>query len=619
MFRHEEDDTPQRRRFTRRAMLVGLGQAGVFGLIGARLFNLQVVEGARYVPLAEENRLSVQMLAPARGRILDRSGIVLADNREGWRAVLTPSLTTDVRGVLALFARLVPISPEDRERLAQRARRQPPNVPMAIASDLSFEQIAQINLFAPQLPGVRTEPESRRQYFRGATMGHIVGFVGAVDRVALDDDAVLRLPGMRVGKAGVERGMEAWLRGEGGHIKHEVDARGRVVRDLDQVEPVAGRDVTLTIDIELQARVLARLARERRAALVGMDVTSGEVLVMASVPTLDNTAISGTPDARVLRRLQTTAHNPMVNRAIRGTYAPGSTFKMVVALAALEAGVIDLKERIGCEGRFEYFNHIYRCWKRTGHGPCDLHRALKESCDVFFYEIARRAGIEAIARMARRLGLGQVYDCGLAHQRAGVVPDPEWKQVRLGKPWLGGETILAGIGQGYVLSTPLQLAVMTARLATGRTVQPTLVMPGSGLKLPEPAAIPGVKPQWLEAIRRAMHAVVNEEGGTGSAAKLESGTVRLAGKTGTSQVSRASSEKGQFELKWEERDHALFVGMAPSPAPRYAVAAIVEHAGSGGQVAGPLVREVMAELLEREQVVRTPGRADMPDRRERGG
>ena len=618
MFGHEEDDTRQRLRFSRRAMLLGLGQAGAFGLIGARLFNLQVVEGARYVPLAEENRISVQVLAPMRGRILDRAGEVLASNRDGWRAVLTPALAGDVRAVLAIFARLVPLSPEEQERIAQRARRQSANLPVQIASDLTFEQIAQINLFAPQLPGVRTEPESRRQYFHGQTMGHIVGFVGAVDRHALDDDPVLRLPGMRIGKTGVERGMEDRLRGESGHVKHEVDARGRVVRDLEQAEPSPGRDVTLTIDTGLQAKVLTRLSRERRAAVVALDATSGEVLAMASVPQLDNSEIAGMVAGRALRRLQTTAHNPMINRAIRGTYAPGSTFKMVTALAALEAGTVDTRERIGCEGRFEYFNHIYRCWRRNGHGPCDMHRALKESCDVWFYEAARRTGIEAIARMARRLGLGQIYDCGIAHQRSGVVPDPEWKQIRLGRPWLGGETILAGIGQGYVLASPLQLAVMTARIATGRAIQPTLVRPDAGARRLEPPPL-GLKPPFLDAVSRGLLAAVNEEGGTGTAARLDDAQLRMAGKTGTAQVSRASSERGMWDLTWEERDHALFVGWAPAAAPRYAVAAIVEHAGSGGQVAGPLVRDVMLDLIERDPPGRVPWRAESDPRRSKGG
>ena len=603
MFGRDSDDGAQRTRFSRRALLLGAGQAGLFGLVATRLFQLQVVDGARYVPLADENRINVQVLAPRRGRILDRFGVLLATNREGYRAVLVPALAGDVRSVVALFSRFVPIAAEEQERIALRAKRQPPNIPIILAGDLTFEQIAEINLFAPQLPGVRTEVDSRREYFQGRTVGHVVGFVGAVERLALDDDPVLRLPGMRTGKTGVELGMEEQLRGEGGHVKHEVDARGRIVRDLEQQEPQPGRDVVVTLDTALQARTLARLSRERRAALVALDVTSGEVVVMASVPQFDTAEFVNPLAGRALRRLQVAQHNPMVNRAIRGAYPPGSTFKMVTALAALETGVVSLRERIGCDGRFELANQVFRCWKRRGHDSSDLHKALRESCDVYFYELARRTGIEAIAAMARRLGLGQTFDCGLPLQRIGVIPDPDWKRIRFGQSWLGGETILAGIGQGYVSTTPLQLAVMTARLATGRAVQPALVRPPVGIAIPEAPSL-GLRPEWVEAIRRAMFAVVNEEGGTGGLARFEEGTARLSGKTGTSQVTRASSERSQSELKWEERDHALFVAFAPSAKPRYAIAAVIEHAGSGGQTAAPLVRDVMADLLAQDPTSR---------------
>ena len=259
----------------------------------------------------------------------------------------------------------------------------------------------------------------------------------------------------------------------------------------------------------------------------------------------------------------------------------------------------------------ELANQVFRCWKRRGHDSSDLHKALRESCDVYFYELARRTGIDAIARMARRLGLGQIYDCGIALQKAGVVPDPEWKQRRFGKGWLGGETILAGIGQGFVLTTPLQLAVMMARLATGTAVVPTLVRPAGGAGVP-PAPALGLRPLGLEAIRRALFAVVNEDGGTGAAARIEEGTARLSGKTGTSQVSRASSDRSHAELRWEERDHALFVGFAPSARPRYAVSVIVEHAGSGGQAAGPIMRDLMADLLAQDPTAR-PGYTGLPD------
>ncbi len=603
MFGRDSDDNLQRQRFTRRALLIGGAQAGAFGLVGSRLFRLQVIDGARYVPLAEENRLNVQIVAPVRGRILDRFGELLASNREGYRAVLVPSLAGNVKEVIQLFARLVPTSEEEQERFIQRAKRQSPNVPMVLAGDLTFEQIAEINLFAPQLPGVRTEIDSRRQYFYGRTVGHVVGYVGVVSRLALDDDPVLRLPGMRTGKSGVELGMENVLRGEGGHIKHEVDSRGRIVRDIEQREPVRGSDIVLTIDTKIQARTLARLSREKSAAAVAMDVTTGEVVVMASVPQFDTSEFSDPSAGKALRRLQTAQLNPMVNRAIRGAYPPGSTFKMVVALAALEAGVIKPKERINCDGKFELANQVFRCWKRRGHDSSDLHKALRESCDVYFYELARRCGIDVIARMARRLGLGQIYDCGIALQKAGVIPDAEWKQRRFGKGWLGGETILAGIGQGFVLTTPLQLAVMMARLATGNAVVPTLVRPAPGEQLPVPASL-GIRPEGLEAIRRGLFAVVNEEGGTGQAARLDEGPARLSGKTGTSQVSRASSERANSELRWEERDHALFVAFAPAARPRYAVAAVIEHAGSGGAAAGPVVKELMADLLAQDPTAR---------------
>lgn len=602
MFGQDKDDLEQKRRFSRRALLIGAGQVGAFGLIGTKLFRLQVIDGPRYAPIADENRINVQMLAPVRGKVYDRFGEVLAANREGYRAVIVPALTGDIRGVLELFNRIIPIDETERDRIIQRARRQSPNVPIVLADDLTFEQIAEVNVLAPQLPGVRTEVESQRLYFHGLTVSHVVGYVGAVTRHALDDDPVLRLPGMKTGKTGVELGMEDVLRGEGGHVKHEVDARGRIVRNLEQKDSSKGGDVVLTIDTRLQERVLQRMSRERRAALVALDVKTGEVVVMASVPQFDASTLVDRPSVRELRRLQTAQHNPMFNRAIRGAYPPGSTFKMVVALAALEAGVVSLRERIPCDGKFEYADQVYRCWKRQGHDSSDLHKALRESCDVYFYELARRIGIDGIARTARRLGLGQIYDCGIAHQRKGVIPDADWKQARLGKPWLGGETILAGIGQGYVSSTPLQLAVMMARLATGRAVTPTLVRP-LGEALPE-APLMGFRNEFMDAVRRALLAVVNEDGGTGSAARLDDPAQRLSGKTGTSQVSRASSERSHAELKWEQRDHALFVAFAPSARPRYAVAAIVEHAGSGGQTAGPLVKDVVTDLLATDPTAR---------------
>ncbi len=600
MFERDPDNTEQRQIFSRRALLIGAGYSGALSLIGSRLWHLQVEEQARYGLLADENRVSVQMLAPERGRILDRFGQVLAANLESYRATLLPALAHDTRSVLAHFARIVPVNADEIDKLVIRAKRQSANTPIVIAQDLIFDQIAAINLQAPSLPGVSTDAAPKRQYFHGRTIGHVVGYVGATERMAMDDDPVLRLPGMRTGKSGIERGQEGILRGNGGIVQSEVDSRGRVVRYLDRVEPIAGRDVVLTIDTVLQAQVLKKLSAFRRAASVVMDVTSGEVIVLASVPTFDPNDIVQGVTVRAWDRLQTQLDDPMNSRAIRGVYPPGSTFKMVTGLAGLEAGVIDLTEKIACDGRFDYFDQTFRCWKRSGHGSCDFHRAIRESCDCYFYEVARRVGIHALAAMARKLGLGQVYDCGLANLKRGLIPDPDWKRGRFNKPWTGGETILAGIGQGYVLTTPLQLAVMTARLATGNTVTPTFVRSlESSMTRPIVQPIPG-RPDWHQAIRRAMTAVVNEDGGTGSKARPESGDYTVAGKTGTSQVSRFSSETAQLDLRWELRDHALFVSYAPVIKPRYAIATIVEHGGGGGATAAPLSRDILDLVMAKD-------------------
>ena len=609
-----EEETA-RRRFSRRALMLGLGKLAVFGALGTRLYQLQVIEEQRYALLADENRINVQLVGPVRGRIWDRFGVALATNSEGYRVVLMRSLAGGPRAIertLAELARIIPLSPADRERIAQRALKSPPLVPVVVAPDITFEQLAAINLAAPSLPGISTETAGRRIYSHGRTMSHIVGYVGAHDRFALDDDPVLRLPGMRIGKTGVERGMERRLRGVGGSVRYEVDARGRIIRNLDQIDPQPGGDVVLTVDVGLQAEVQRRMAQEKRGAVVVLDIEGGDVLAMASVPTFDVAdvmaggagAIPNVPaQARNWARLKTAAHDPMVDRTIRGLYPPGSTFKMVTGLAGLEAGVVTLKEQITCTGSYELSNQQFRCWRRSGHGACDFHRAIRESCDCYFYEVSRRAGIEAISGMGRKLGLGEIYPSGIGLQKPGVMPTPAWKLGRFGKPWYAGETLHAGIGQGYVLTTPMQLAVMTARLASGTAVLPSVVRRDGGPPLPAFPAL-DIRRQHLEAVRRAMTAVVNEEGGTGGNARFGEGRNQVAGKTGTSQVSRRSSSVSHSELKWEERDHALFVGFYPAAKPRFAVAAVIEHAGGGGANAAPLVRDVIEILTERDPLDR---------------
>lgn len=611
MFEHDNEEREARRTFSRRALIMGGAQAAGFGVLGWRVFQLQVLDEGRYAPLADENRTALQIMIPKRGRILDRSGGILADNEETFRVTLTPALAGDVSKVLTNFRRLIPLRQDEIETIVRRTKKQSRNTPVTIASDITFDQLARINLFAPQLPGVRTEVAWKRRSRGGLAMGHLIGYTGSLERPSIDDDALMRMPGMHIGKSGVEAGMEQELRGAGGVQKIEVDARGRIMRNLEVRDPLPGRDVTLTIDSSLQSRVFERLRRERRAAAVVLDVKRGDIVAMASVPGYDPAELANGPSEATWHRLTTAEDKPLLNRAIGGQYPPGSTFKMVTALAGLHMGAIAAGDEMTCRGRFELADQTYRCWKRTGHGKVTLHEALRESCDVYFYELARRLGIDAIADMARMLGLGQVYNCGLPQQKAGLVADPDWKRGRWNAGWLAGETVLAGIGQGYMLASPLQLAVMVARVATGRAVEPAMIRSATERRAYEFPPL-GLDDAKLAAVRRGLEAVVNEESGTGKNAFLGEGRPRVAGKTGTSQVHSASKDAVQDDLVWAERDHALFIGYVPADAPRYAVSVVIEHGGGGGAAAAPLARDVIEAVLEIDPAGGTAGPPPSP-------
>lgn len=596
--RDHPQDLDVRKIFNRRALLFGGVQVSVFAGLAHQLHKLQVVDGKKWAPLANENRLNQQFIAPARGEIFDRFGRPLAINREAFRVSFTPGYTRNVAETLNLIGEVVPLSNLEIEKIVARARRTGADTPIVIATGLTFQQVAALNLMRPRLPGVQTDMSHTRHYPQGRSFGHIIGYTGRVSQRALDDDPVLRLPGVRTGKTGVERGKEMALRGAGGYRRFEVDARGRVLRTIEQREPSPGENLRLTIDAELQEQVLKRVSRERRASVVALDVRNGDVVAMVSNPNYDNNVFADKLSPKDWKRLSGDKTNPMLHRASAGVYPPGSTFKMVTALAGLEAGVITPNTRFQCSGSFTLSKHKFRCWNRRGHGSVSLHRALMSSCDVFFYKTAHALGINRLSAMAKRLGLGQSYDCGIHEQNKGVIPDDAWKIGTIGRGWYGGETVLAGIGQGYVSSTPLQLAVMTARIATGRKVLPSLVREGDKQGAPEFEAL-DLDDGFLGHVRRGMEAVVNSPGGTGKNAWL--GDVRVAGKTGTSQVSRKTSRYAQRSLAWKERDHALFVAYVPASNPRYAVAGVVEHGESGGTAAAPLVRDVIRDILKFER------------------
>ncbi len=601
--RNRDEIREQRLKFTRRALLLGAGQLGLFGVLGWRLHHLQVVEAPKYALLAEENRIDIQLIPPPRGAVYDRLGEVLAENVDSLQVVVIPGLVEDMDETFDRLGGLIEVTAEARERAHKLAKRQSSHIPIVVADKLSWEQFAQINVLAPGLPGIRTDVAALRRYAHGSALAHVVGYVGAANEVEAEEDPVMRMPGFRIGKSGVEKGFDKKLRGRAGNLKLEVNARGQAIRKLQTIPATRGEDLVTTIDHEIQALAMQRIAKERRAAVVALDARTGDILALASTPTFDpNTLVGGVTTAE-WKALTTAEDDPMTCKATRGQYPPGSTFKMVTSLAGLEAGAITPTSRILCRGGFSFANHYWRCWRRGGHGAMDVHNGIKQSCDTFHYEVARRIGIEKLSAMGRKLGLGRSYDCGLPLIKPGVMPTPAWKLATLGHRWYAGETISCAIGQGYVLTTPLQLAVMTARIASGRQIEPRIVRPGPGER-DEPAPLLEVSQENLGHIRRGMIGVVNEGGGTAGRARLPMAGVLMAGKTGTSQVSKLSVGRGSFGVKWALRDHGLFVCYAPADNPRYAVSVIVEHGGSGSRAAAPVARDVMIELIKRDPLAK---------------
>ena len=592
--------------FTRRALLLGAGQLGIFGALAAKLFRTQIVEGERYATLSDNNRISERLIAPPRGRILDRFGVLLGGNQANWRALFTPG-QSDAGAVLDAFAQLVPLPGAERARIERELRTRRRFVPVTLREFLTWEEMARIEVNAPDLPGVVVDVGTTRTYPKGPALAHVVGYVAPPNDEDVAEEPALGLPGLRVGRAGMEKAHDARLRGLPGAVQMEVNAAGRTIRELDRQEGVAGEDLELTIDAGLQASVLGRLGDESASAVV-LDARNGEVLAMTTTssfdPTLFNSGVSQAQWVEWTRNRRT----PLINKASAGLYPPGSTFKMVVAMAGLEAQVIGPKDRITCPGFFDLGDTRFHCWSKHGHGALDVRGGLKNSCDVFFYEVARRTGIDRVAAMANRFGIGVDLEIELPGARRGLMPTRAWRRAR-GKAWNIGDTISCGIGQGYIQTTPLALATYVARIASGRALQPHLTRRVAGVM--QKGAAPDDWPaldlpeRGLHLLREGMWAVVNEGGGTAPVARINLPGMQLAGKTGSSlvrRVSRSQREHGfnSAKLAWEFRPHALFVCYAPYDAPRYAVAVVVEHGNAGAAAAAPLGRDIMIEALTRD-------------------
>lgn len=586
--------------FSRRATLLGGASLGVGLVLIGRMGYISVVENSRYKLLSESNRVNFTLVPPRRGWFLDRNEKPIANNKADFSVDLNPGRAKEKETTIATLSKLLRLDTEEVRRINTELAAISNFQPIHIASGLDLNSFAAVTVRLPDLPGVSASSGFSRNYPPGAAVGHLVGYVGtpSAEEYEQDPSPILVTPGYKIGKDGLEKKFEAALQGKPGAKRVEVTARGKIVRELEARPDIPGKSIQLTLDIDVQ-RYAARRLGEESGSVVVLNSQTGEILTITSMPSFDPNSFSDGISQNEWQMLSGDDHVPLRDKSLRGLYPPGSTIKPMVALALLKEGV-RADETIFCTGRLKVGNSFFHCWKRGGHGTVNMAKAIYQSCDVYFYQMALRVGIEPIAAMAKTLGLGLTYDLPVSSQSYGTVPDAQWKERKYNRKWQAYDTVNTTIGQGYMLANPLQLAIMAARIASGRNIVPSL-LPNKNTQHPK---ILDISLEHLAFVRSAMGDVVSEIG-TARRAALPIPDVKMGGKTGTAQVrritmaERAGGVRSNASLPWKFRDHGLFVAFAPVENPRYAISVVVEHGGGSGS-AYPIARDVMTFLYKQE-------------------
>ncbi len=593
-------------QFLRRILFLGALQLVLITILLGRMYYLQIFEGSYYHLLAEGNRVATRPLIPLRGQIYDRRGVPLAQNETSFRILLLTDKKDEIEETLETLSNLITFLPEEKEETLRMVRKKRGLDSLIIKDNLTWDEVSAIELHTADLPGISVEVGSIRKYPELLQGAHLLGYVAAPSEKEQEEDPILSIPGLQMGKVGLEKYLDSRLRGIPGHSAFEVNAKRKVVRELHKVSSVPGEDIHITIDSQLQAYAQEVLSAHESAAAVVIDIKNGDILVLVSSPSFDPNLFPQGISHKDWHELRDNPYVPLTNKAVSGLFPPGSTVKLFVALAALQAGIIDQGSTVYCPGYIYVGNHKFHCWRKEGHGTVNVSHALSESCDVFFYEIAKKVGVDRLAALFHDVGLGTGGLEGFPHSKKGLVPDKKWKEKVKHSKWTVSDTIQMSIGQGYMLTSPLELAVSIARLAGGgKRLIPRLE--GQG-----PVIFPdmGYEEKHIEALLADMNATCNTPPGTAFRWRIPIVGKEMGGKTGTSQVRRITMEQrkaGQTKtthLPWKYREHGFFVGYAPVHTPRYAIAVIVEHAGGAG-LAVQAARDILlkAQLLEEKNTL----------------
>ena len=595
-------------------LLTGVKLAVFFGIV-SRLFYLQISENIKYRSLSDKNRFREWKVPPQRGVIEDFFGEKIADNTQVFQLHMVPEDVPNLEELFFRLSKLINFNERQKRSLYKKIKKRNPWEPVIISDNLSWSEFSKLNLFLHEIQGIKPVIAVARRYLQDGSFSHLIGYVSDVSKSDLENSEFLRkvhVPGLKTGKTGLEKSLNELMVGKAGYQRYEVNAYGKRVKELQLIQGTVGKNYRTTLDVEVQ-KFASRLLTDKSGSICVMDIYTGDIIAMVSSPTFDANKFVHGITSKDWQDLINDDKKPLINKSIAGVYPPGSTIKPIVALSALENDVVSPNTIIECKGDIELYGHKYHCWKEKGHGFLRLREAIKQSCDIYFYEIARRLGVDRLAVTSNKFGLGnRVFDI-LNEERIGLVPTTKWKLKNIGKGWVIGETLLAGIGQGYFQSTPIQLCLMTAQLANGGyKIKPKIIFNEQAVQ----SATENQEEKFRQLYRNqenvkfvldAQFGATNEPMGTSYKSRHVKSEYIFAGKTGTSQIRSVTAEERELKIKqkdlpYKRRDHALFTAFAPYKNPQYAFSIVIEHGGTGGSTAAPIAKKLIKKVIDRHQL-----------------